>query len=849
MSLRTIASEVFSLQSLRVSKVDCRFTKSVRSLFLQDRFFKERVAALDQRRFFTEKMDLEIIEKSKTSVTASQIFLRQNLDEYRKWLCGSRLKPRDSQKLHYRSISTENLKEQPSQLTHGEQSDWENIKGALFQSGYSDEEIQCIYAQMPSNSEKSKLGLTFLTNHLFKKIISSFSLDKWRALDKNFLAKLRDSRGLSLLQAAVKDGSEECVMAILEVSKGSNLLHTLDAKKRSILHIAAIVGKSSLVEPLSRYIPLNDKDEDGLTPLHWAIHQKQAPTVKSLIDAGASLIDPWVLSDRTHIFPLSMAVAAGNPDVLDIFLKEDNLKQINLHQSTPHVGTILHIAIQANQAPMLDHILRTQHQQAKTLIEQRDSFGRTPLQLAAFLGDLHAINLLHTHGVALNSGNNEKNGTAVHFAALGGHHEVIQLLDYLGAELLALNSEGESAITCIIAKKMEPKYKECIALLQKLPNLAKKDKTQPPDFIRRPPENLVFEGGGPKGIAYVGALSELENLGCMSKVRRLAGTSAGAITASLIAVGYKSNELELHLKRDFIEFLDTQGELEKTFLEVALTGSKTALLKGLLKEYWHGWTTLLQPIERGKQLFLRLKEMTGLCKGEEVRLWVEKLIQEATGKTNCTFGELELLIRQDPSKYKELHLFSIKIQNNHQPDIVRFSHENPQWKDLIISDAVRASLSIPGVFLPHKLHFKESSGVRHPREHHGEFIDGGLIKNFPLDAFDEYRYQEDPHYRGIKTNRRTLGFSLKVENPSLSTAQIEQIHSSPELIRALINTVWHAEEILRRAQSHEQDRIVEILITDKNVTLTNFGVTEEQKQVMVKAGKEAASFFLTPSKS
>jgi NTE family protein len=38
--------------------------------------------------------------------------------------------------------------------------------------------------------------------------------------------------------------------------------------------------------------------------------------------------------------------------------------------------------------------------------------------------------------------------------------------------------------------------------------------------------NLVLEGGGVKGIAYVGALQVLEEKGILSKIQRVGGTSA-----------------------------------------------------------------------------------------------------------------------------------------------------------------------------------------------------------------------------------------------------------------------------------------------------------------------------------
>ncbi len=42
--------------------------------------------------------------------------------------------------------------------------------------------------------------------------------------------------------------------------------------------------------------------------------------------------------------------------------------------------------------------------------------------------------------------------------------------------------------------------------------------------------NLVFEGGGVKGIAYAGAIGVLEDKEILPDIRRVAGTSAGAIS-------------------------------------------------------------------------------------------------------------------------------------------------------------------------------------------------------------------------------------------------------------------------------------------------------------------------------
>jgi NTE family protein len=53
-------------------------------------------------------------------------------------------------------------------------------------------------------------------------------------------------------------------------------------------------------------------------------------------------------------------------------------------------------------------------------------------------------------------------------------------------------------------------------------------------------KNLVFEGGGVKGIAYVGAMEVLQRKGVLSGIERVGGTSAGAINATLCALGFSN---------------------------------------------------------------------------------------------------------------------------------------------------------------------------------------------------------------------------------------------------------------------------------------------------------------------
>ena len=60
------------------------------------------------------------------------------------------------------------------------------------------------------------------------------------------------------------------------------------------------------------------------------------------------------------------------------------------------------------------------------------------------------------------------------------------------------------------------------------------------------PNILVISGGGPRGIAFVGALTELENKTTFdsSKIKILAGSSIGGIICFALCVGYTLLEMK-----------------------------------------------------------------------------------------------------------------------------------------------------------------------------------------------------------------------------------------------------------------------------------------------------------------
>lgn len=230
-------------------------------------------------------------------------------------------------------------------------------------------------------------------------------------------------------------------------------------------------------------------------------------------------------------------------------------------------------------------------------------------------------------------------------------------------------------------------------------------------------ENLVFEGAGIRGIAYCGAIKELEQRGLLQKVKRVGGTSAGAITALLLSIGYGAAEIE-------------------------------TVIKGTsFKKFNNGSFFFIGGINRVKKYF-------GWYRGHGFEQWVQKLILAKTGNGDITFAQLREL------GYKDLYVTGTNLT---QQRAVVFSYE--AFPDMKVKDAVRISMSIPlyfeAVFMD-----KEGAIVPHPKKKDNLdiLIDGGFIANFPIRLFDSSRYHaSSAAVSHFLVNSATLGFRIDSE--------------------------------------------------------------------------------------
>jgi NTE family protein len=226
-------------------------------------------------------------------------------------------------------------------------------------------------------------------------------------------------------------------------------------------------------------------------------------------------------------------------------------------------------------------------------------------------------------------------------------------------------------------------------------------------------KNIVFEGAGIRGIAYAGVISELEQSGTLSGIEKVGGTSAGAITALLLCVGYTSAEI-------------------------------TAIVHH----------TPFKKFNQGRFLFPgginRLRRYYGWYHGEQMEKWLDGLLKAKTGNAHMTFRELH------EKGYKDLYITGTCLNKQR---LVVFSYET--YPHMKVRDAVRVSTSIPLYFEPL---FLDSTGqvVKHPKSTSGLdiMVDGGFTANFPIRIFDSTRYTDPARPNTYAHNPYTIGFRI-----------------------------------------------------------------------------------------
>jgi NTE family protein len=290
----------------------------------------------------------------------------------------------------------------------------------------------------------------------------------------------------------------------------------------------------------------------------------------------------------------------------------------------------------------------------------------------------------------------------------------------------------------------------------------------------------VFSGGGVKGIAFAGAIKAAEEAG-YSEWERLAGTSAGAIAAMALAVGYDATQIrEVLAATDYTRIADTTSVFGRLF---------------------------------------NLVRRHGLTRGSGLGDWIEGLLREAPQPVSV-FGELDgrLQVVGCDIAHSRLVVF---------PDDVGLYEDERgrplQPQHFPVADAVRISAGYPYYFPPLALRDRATGKD-------GVLVDGGVASAFPVFLFD----RPDPRHP-------TWGFRLHsgmgADRPS--RREIAGIDWPVDMAWGILETAMNAFD--RRDLLSFGDRVVSI--PTGNVEALDFRLFPEQREFLYRSGYEAARAF------
>lgn len=314
---------------------------------------------------------------------------------------------------------------------------------------------------------------------------------------------------------------------------------------------------------------------------------------------------------------------------------------------------------------------------------------------------------------------------------------------------------------------------------------------------------VVFEGGGAKGVAHVGALNAIERTDYVAE--GYAGTSAGAVVAALAAAGFRADEIIAAKSRRTI--LDALPEGCPSTV-AALIGpgwryirflrrlskrpGEVKLLGGVLAAIWIGaivtafWIHVLAGIAALLVLICgtaaaALHFARGMARLDCIRDCLGRLLSDKIGKQDIEEGALF----RDFGPGTGRPSLKIVATNLSRGELDVFSPEHTP--DVPVADAVAASICIPMVFRP----WQPKIGINAAHRRDEVYLDGGLLSNLPAWVFDD-ELAIDRHATvlaaeiadaaDLETPRGRVGWAVRAVRTAIFGARTLSTRNVPNLI-------------------------------------------------------------------
>lgn len=364
--------------------------------------------------------------------------------------------------------------------------------------------------------------------------------------------------------------------------------------------------------------------------------------------------------------------------------------------------------------------------------------------------------------------------------------------------------------------------------------------------------DLVFEGGGAKGMVFVGACQEFFARG--HSFGRLLGTSAGAITATLLAAGYTSHEMQAALvekgsdgKSVFAGFMGSprpfsDDDLRASATQRLLDGVEFTFVPTAIQKKLH--ESLLKGLADNETFrhVLAFIERGGWFAADRFVSWFGSKLDSGQWK----FGERNFrgMTLAQFFQATAVELSMVASDTTEGQMLVLNYHTAPECP---VVWAVRMSMSIPLVW--DEVIWQPAWGKYLQQDVEGHaIVDGGLLSNFPIELFISDAPQVTK-LMGPKTGNTVLGMLIDEKLP-VSKGLFLRIKINPgelktvQRLKRLADTATGAHD---KMVMDEYSHLVAHLPAGGYGT-TEFDMTDERRQALVNAGQEAMAFYLdTPA--
>jgi NTE family protein len=314
--------------------------------------------------------------------------------------------------------------------------------------------------------------------------------------------------------------------------------------------------------------------------------------------------------------------------------------------------------------------------------------------------------------------------------------------------------------------------------------------------------DLVLEGAGVKGVGLVGAVSTLAEAGY--HFPRVAGTSAGAVVGAYVVALQHAGE-PLSRLEDIARSLNYAKMRDRGVLGRA-AGPLSRVVDGL-----------------------SLAFDGGVFEGDYLRAWVAGSLADLGVRT---FGDLRVADEDSSLPPEQRYSLVVMASDVSGKRLVRWPWDYRLYgldpDEQSVADAVRASASIPFFFEPVTLRSRDESGNTVV----STMVDGSVLSNFPIAMFD----------RADALPPRWPTFGVRLSMRRDGRVSTHEVRGTVSLALSLVETMLEACDA-----QHIDDPCVQarsVFVDTSGVSPVDFGISEEQQELLLAAGREATVGFL-----